>query len=1197
MVNFRRAKQIIVLLVAPFLIGVPRCYAAAQAPTLVDSTAVSPLKGNFLCAPYDGTMALAEYLGSGSLEDVLEQESTIPVKFSLPREKLLKKQRKAKKRFLATGDKKFRAAARALRKLMKLQSSCLELSAPPSAQPPDPLPPPDPGASPPSDPPACDTPWALLPSGPCVGPGDCSVQESTADPSTLQEIGPFDTYPVDSRINGLSIYLYSQGGGESVSLTVTRSQSWNNHRAVLRVFDPDERLVYWKLQTQQKNQSGQPVAPVEVVQSPTEPPPPAVFSLTKPGIYEVRLATNSNAKISIKLSAGTVWGFSPQNGQFRKSNFGNAATTLYAWIPSHPTLTNRLLLDGAHAGLKLFRETDGEQLSTNALVIPADVPGGGEIWRFELPPGDVKYFQSASGLPLILATTKEHALAFAAAHNVIDTGPLTGYRVAHRFQLELARMLPQLLAEVSLAQINFADIQFASMQNAACKNPVQDDDVYRFDNLLGYGYGVGTLTSAAWALGTASGGTPNQQIDPEAPWLGAMGLTRVGRQVCSVHADCLNGSECAAGLCLTPFNPISDRWDVERELTYEDLATADPSDTIRFRGGISPESLAAHGLAFAAITDTPCNPLRSELVGEEGKRSLIARAALSLAVDLMRIAESELIFGDGADTKTFPTHHLFGLQQILLPKVKAISAAIAEGIPGTACGASVAEVLNATIIAGVRRIIDRQYGDYLVSNGNQHAHAVLIFKQFADLVAHTPVKNLYQSLADGAAMEFASRQSPAGYWEEAQGPDASYIGMTHNLSGHFYRLAEATGGTVPTIFKAALNASYELFNHTVAPEKSGRLQGGFNFNHRIGTGFNREQYNGGKGLIDNVSQAGLWGPVGYGNIAAARAKLAQQVNSFPTHAANILASSGTVPLRFHFFDSTQRDPQALFPFQEDSFTRLFGDEFVVVKTPHYMTSVYVGRPAESVEGEKREWARLVHPEFEDIDPDDDPQNAASMSVYQNTPFTGGGLSMFWTPQFGNAILGGSWSPLVHHGLMVVMNGKRHWENYYSTSFNFQPTDNLLSVFGYLDNTGASYTRTYNFQEDKVVVTLNLLTLSLLSSEGLFENIPLMTCTRNNCNPANGVKNRKTLGATIVDLSGNPLNGQHVLNGVRIVDDEGEGVEVLFNGPQMVQVFPHGMREIHYQDELQIGRVQVVLPNVLTDGQTHQLQYTIAPIIQ
>ncbi len=102
-------------------------------------------------------------------------------------------------------------------------------------------------------------------------------------------------------------------------------------------------------------------------------------------------------------------------------------------------------------------------------------------------------------------------------------------------------------------------------------------------------------------------------------------------------------------------------------------------------------------------------------------------------------------------------------------------------------------------------------------------------------------------------------QNPAGYFAENLGPDASYVGMSHFYTSE-YMLDTCLQGVCDQNISNSLARSYNFFNHTVAPEPSATavILGGFNFNHRVGAGFDSEQFNGARGIALNIPGVAAW---------------------------------------------------------------------------------------------------------------------------------------------------------------------------------------------------------------------------------------------------------------------------------------------------------------------------------------------------
>ncbi|HEY3380108.1 MAG TPA: hypothetical protein VGL77_21750, partial [Armatimonadota bacterium] len=248
------------------------------------------------------------------------------------------------------------------------------------------------------------------------------------------------------------------------------------------------------------------------------------------------------------------------------------------------------------------------------------------------------------------------------------------------------------------------------------------------------------------------------------------------------------------------------------------------------RAGASPSNNAIEeNLAKAALLDTPCNPYF-------GKKELLYRAAAAALRDLMMLGEDEVWRGCDADQSAYPGMMGFSIGQKTLP----VFALVAPLMP---------DDVRAVWSDAVRHIIDRSYPDNLVTCRNQSSHYLTAYQEFATGSGDAH----YLELTRAYARRFVQGAHPAGFYIEQCGPDASYIGMTHWHMAMYYRESQD-----PTILEG-LRRSYRFFNHTVAPEPDGKMLGGFNFNHRIATGFYDEQWGGAKGILDDVlPEVGLW---------------------------------------------------------------------------------------------------------------------------------------------------------------------------------------------------------------------------------------------------------------------------------------------------------------------------------------------------
>jgi hypothetical protein len=413
---------------------------------------------------------------------------------------------------------------------------------------------------------------------------------------------------------------------------------------------------------------------------------------------------------------------------------------------------------------------------------------------------------------------------------------------------------------------------------------------------------------------------------------------------------------------------------------------------------------------------------------------------------------------------------------------------------------------------GVHHLAYRLYPNNLVSSLNQSAHYLLGFQE----MSYGSGDPFDEALAEEYAKRWVAKQSKAGWFNEELGPDASYIGMTNYHAGTFY-LNSCLRGYCNDELKRSIAKTYAFFNHTVAPEPPPKrsILGGFNFNHRVGAGFHDEQFFGARGIALDIPEVSTWTTTLLGVTGRRPGPIP---TSFPPASSRLLNVNS--PRYEGFSNLPEATPATLPALRSNSFTTdVHGaHELIAVKRPGYYTAIYVGSPVpthfpdkiRSVNGENMRKAWPLDGEANGFQIDDVHNWAA--------PFVGGGMSLFWTPDFGNALLAGNWTPLVHHGLVAVdgRTGVRSWEDYFSTSYTLNtPTlsgglaPSTLTTYGELEpspcttsSTGAatcshisgySYQRTYEFKDNSVVVTIRLLAdagATAPAGSKIFENIPL-----------------------------------------------------------------------------------------------------------
>lgn len=600
----------------------------------------------------------------------------------------------------------------------------------------------------------------------------------------------------------------------------------------------------------------------------------------------------------------------------------------------------------------------------------------------------------------------------------------------------------------------------------------------------------------------------NQNTDPKSHWGGSIGgwQERLGRA------------------------PPQDRWDRLRSIDG-------------LWAGASPRNgAAAEHLAQAALLNAPLNPYF-------GKRELLYRAAAAALRDLMTLGEDEVWRGVGADMTDYPGYMCFPLGEKTLP----VYARTAPEMP-----AAVRQVWTEAL----SHIIDRCFTDKIVTARNQSSFLLLACEDFAEGSAD----RRYYKLARALAKHFANGQSPAGYFMEACGPDASYTGITHWHMAVYYQQSED-----PTILEA-LRKSYTFFNHTVAPEPDGSMLGGFNFNHRIGEGFYNEQWRGARGIADDgLPEVGLWADTLEQKtlIAQKALGLADRLKS-PRQPNNIDATN-IDSVRYQYWH-VQASGGIWPAFERRAFIRNFGNELIAVKRPAYYAVVYVGKPAPVpfyIVGREK----LRNPL-----PGGAENHGGEVDIRRVTPFLGGGLSMFWTPGYGSSVLATNWSPLTHHGLVAeTADGKRYWEDYFSTSYRLDESNSRLTIRGRVEALPLKYERSYELGDQALGIQVVLTAEKDVTLARLQENIPLAS------GPA------KSDGVTI--QTGGEHGRQILGSRVLVHDSHHRGIEIDLDRPLPLRVLSHGLKRL----ALQSARIEIALPSGLKSGQTIRYSYALRGI--
>jgi len=414
-------------------------------------------------------------------------------------------------------------------------------------------------------------------------------------------IGPITVQPV------AALYLVSDGSGANVDVTVSRSLQAHERmpRFLLRVLDPDERMIHWRYVEYHTADTLPDVQPHEGIELPVVEEPPAggdvlhqvSLTLDEPGVYQVRISTASReVLLDIDSDADLGYGVSCQNGDYLP--WPEQSPETFVWAPPHVETVQ--LRGGPYTVVDAKGATLADLPAKGSAEVK--VPQTETIWRVRFPdPANWKL--RAAGMPFILCNTEQAARDIHASVEVLPDGTV----VCHKFQVRIAKLLPDILREENVGRSEDLIENLADRRDAWLADPLR--------NLI--------LTKAFPCM--IEKWLRAQNPDPDSHWGGSLD----GWQA-RIAAD-----------------PPENRWDHFQ-----------PVPGIR-AGASSDYGHAAHHLAIAATYDHPTNPYF-------GKRELLYRAAAAALRDLMVLQEDETWPGI-ADLDPYPGMMAFPAAQKTLP--------------------------------------------------------------------------------------------------------------------------------------------------------------------------------------------------------------------------------------------------------------------------------------------------------------------------------------------------------------------------------------------------------------------------------------------------------------------------------------------------------------------------------------------------
>lgn len=417
----------------------------------------------------------------------------------------------------------------------------------------------------------------------------------------------------------------------------------------------------------------------------------------------------------------------------------------------------------------------------------------------------------------------------------------------------------------------------------------------------------------------------------------------------------------------------------------------------------------------------------------------------------------------------------------------------------------------------------------------------------------------------------------AGYLMEAYGPDATYQGLAANMLAWNYHWSGDAG------VKEAYRFIVDTFNHTVAPEPDGSVHGSANFSHRTPGSWAQRQYRGGTlSMSQYVEEAAAWHQGLDPDDPEYRERAAEYIrDEFRTYWRRgprepiRRASEYRYVTQYMHFPETVIQGAQLPMVASERFERDIGGQFIAVRRPAYYALAYVGRPAPDV-------ARI--------------RNRDVREGLQRR--TGGGLSVFWTPGFGSAVLSQNWH--AHANQMPradLPGGEADYPDYYTVEHEFDADAGTLVATSRMIHLPIRISRSMDFHDDALRVAVEFRFEADVEVEQLVEQIPFPWFDKVVLDEdAPNVHSR-------VDGAWRAAPPDGAVEAVRLVHKEtGAAVAVEFPDPTPVRlgervvgtVYPARPGVARQVAGRSTGLLEIHLGSRFREGQTVSLSYALVP---
>lgn len=420
----------------------------------------------------------------------------------------------------------------------------------------------------------------------------------------------------------LTVYALNRTENSKARLVVRHGKQAQGDRLMIRVFDPEENLVYWQYVEPGRMKEANLPGEGEVLGIPIQinysyKPGDIMLDVDLPmkqkGVFQIRISAGArNSSVELTLPPLSDYGISFQNGYWLP--WDNQPEKMFFYIPPH---AETLTIKGNAPEIK---DQKGSMIRPSAkatMQIPPE--DWRKIWTAEFQ-NLKKYRFNAYGFPFILCNTKKAADEIKASVIELKDGTV----VCFKFQKKIHELLPEILSEKNVGKTENLLANLADFQEKLLKDPLRNQILVNgFDGLL---LSINPLLK-------------EQNLDPKSHWSGSFDSWKERIEKA----------------------PPENRWD--RLKSIKGLWAGASSNKV---------SAGAEKLAIAATLNTEANPYY-------GKKELLYRAAAASLRDLMTLGEDEVWRGVGEDPypgfmgfavgqKTFPA---FGIAAPYMPpKIK-----------------------------------------------------------------------------------------------------------------------------------------------------------------------------------------------------------------------------------------------------------------------------------------------------------------------------------------------------------------------------------------------------------------------------------------------------------------------------------------------------------------------------------------------